>query len=209
MKQSATRPQKGIVAFCIIFLLLHLILTMLPVSADYEVYDRLVRLHILANSDTEEDQALKLEVRDAVLIMMEEITAGCADAEEAAAAIEAAIPAIRARAEQTLRACGSALPVTVTVTEEYYPTRSYEGFALPAGNYRSVRILLGEAQGHNWWCVLFPPLCVNTASVPVSMEQTGFSPDQIRILTGDEAPRYVLRFRILELFGELGRAFAR
>lgn len=203
MKTSTPRVQKGIVAFCLVFLVLQLVLTALPVNADYEVYDRLVRLHILANSDSEEDQALKLAVRDAVLAMMEEITADCVNASEAALAIEAASSAICNRAEETLRAHGSAMTVAVTVTEEYYPTRSYDGFALPAGNYRSVRILLGEAQGQNWWCVLFPPLCLNTAS----MEQTGFSSDQIRILTGDEAPRYVLRFRILELFGELGHVF--
>jgi len=94
--------------------------------------------------------------------------------------------------------------VSVHLGQEYYPTRGYDGLRLPAGTYESLRIVIGEGAGHNWWCVLFPPLCVNTAAPENQLIEAGFTGSQVKILTECENPRYVLKFRILEWISSLG-----
>ena len=115
---------------------------------------RLVRLHVLAASDAPEEQAVKLRVRDAVLETLSPMLAGVGSADEADAVLREALPTIREAAE---RAAGGR-PVAVSLGEERYPTRDYGGFRLPAGRYRSLRVVLGEGRGRNWWCVVFPPV---------------------------------------------------
>lgn len=218
-KQKTPAVQKCLVCLCLATVVFFALLSALPVSADLALYDRMVRLHVLANSDSAEDQELKLQVRDAVLAVVAEETAACENIGEINAALAAAAPRIEAAARRVIAQTGHDYPVCLTLTDEYYPTRSYEGFSLPAGNYRSLRVLIGEAAGHNWWCVLFPPLCVNMATVSTegiqaticdsqtvgeTLTAVGFTPDEIRVLTGDDDPHYVLRFRLLELLGEFG-----
>jgi len=186
-----------------LFLLTGLLL-ILPVGDEGEVYDKVIRLHVLAHSDSEEDQALKLKVRDALLDEAAAMTAGCEGREEAEAALAAKTDVLRQIAEETLRESGCERPVTVTIGQEVYPTRAYEGLRLPAGEYCSLRVMIGEAEGQNWWCVLFPPLCVGSASeAEEEMVSAGFTPGQIKILTDTENPRYVLKFKILEIIGSL------
>lgn len=185
-------------------LILAALLLMLPLKSDAEVYDKLIRLHVLANSDSAEDQALKLTVRDALLDEVAAITAGAADRAEAEARLLEKTDALAALAEKTLRENGSSLPVQVTLGKENYPTREYEGMRLPAGEYSSLRVLIGEAEGQNWWCVLFPPLCVGSAvKVEEEMLSVGFTPGQVEVLTDTERPAFRLRFKLLELFGSL------
>ena len=117
---------------------------------------RLVRLHVLAASDAPEEQAVKLRVRDAVLETLSPVLAGVGSAEEAETVLLDTLPAVRAAAE---RASGGR-SVAVSLGPERYPTRDYGGFRLPAGRYRSLRVVLGEGKGHNWWCVVFPPVCL-------------------------------------------------
>ena len=175
----------------------------IPIHSDSGIYGKVVRLHVIANSDSEEDQANKLLVRDAILGTVSKITENCADRAEAEAVISENTDAIRELAETTLRGLGCDMPVTVTVSEEKYPTREYEDFRLPAGEYCSLRVMIGEAAGKNWWCVLFPPLCTSAASAKDELVSAGFTPSQVRIITDTESPRYVLKFRILEFFGGL------
>ena len=119
---------------------------------------KLVRLHVVANSDSEQDQALKLQVRDAVLEASEGL-----EAED----LEAALPRLQAAAQACLREQGSGDPVTVSLGEERFPTRLYDNFALPAGVYRSLRVTIGAGEGHNWWCVAFPSICFRATSAEV------------------------------------------
>ena len=161
-----------------------------------EIADQMIRLHVLAASDSETEQAVKLLVRDAVLEDLRPKLAACTGKEDAAAVLEAALPAVEAAA---LSAAGDR-DVTVSLSEEYYPTRDYDGFSLPAGRYTSLRVVLGEGAGHNWWCVVYPPLCVTAAEASQEAIET-LNADTAQIIT--ESDGYVVKFKLLELWGEL------
>lgn len=187
----------------LITIILTLFIMVLPINGETEIYDKVVRLHVLANSDSEEDQELKLKVRDAVLAQVTEWTTGCASKAEAESVISERTGEIRILAEQTLRDNGCELPVAVTIGQEEYPTREYEGVRLPAGTYCSLRVMIGQSSGQNWWCVLFPPLCTSSASPKEELVSAGFTPGQVRILTDSESPEYVLKFKLLEIIKSL------
>ena len=155
----------------------------------------LVRLHVLAVSDAPEEQAVKLRVRDAVLECLTPRLADVHDANEAGAVLASSLDLIRSAAEGA--AGGRA--VRVSLSEEGCPTRDYAGFTLPAGRYRSLRVVLGEGQGHNWWCVVFPPLCL--AAAEKEAMQPVMNPEDYALITREEG--WEIRFRIVELWGEL------
>ena len=186
-----------------------LLLGMLPVHGESEIYENVLRLHVLANSDSEEDQALKLKVRDAVLAKSEELFADCTTREEAIEVTKENLSVLENTARETLRAEGSSDSVRVELGEEEYPTRNYESFCFPAGTYLSLRIILGEGEGQNWWCVLYPPMCLSAASAKSSRSDeaitVGFTGEQYRVITETDAPRYRVRFRLLEVFEEAMR----
>ncbi len=174
------------------------------VSEYAEIYDKTLRLHIPANSDSESDQAVKLKVRDALTEMLKEPLSDCKDRDEAVAVIESMKEEITAEANETLKKNGMDYLAKVSVTEEYYPRREYEGIALPAGTYTSVKVELGRAEGHNWWCVLFPQVCTGTASnVGETLANVGFTANQIKLLTEYEDEGYAVKFKILEVISEL------
>lgn len=160
----------------------------------------LIRLHVLAASDAPEEQALKLRVRDAVLSAAEPALAGAGDVAEARALLEAALPAISRAAESA----GEGRPVRVELGMEDYPLRDYEDFALPAGRYLSLRVILGEGQGHNWWCVVFPPLCLEVAEEREADLQRAIGPEDSALVLRREG--CALRFKLVELWGELKAA---
>ena len=155
----------------------------------------LIRLHVLAVDDTAQEQTVKLAVRDAVLASLDPLLAGVQSADEAGAVLEGALDTVR-RAAQS-RAGERA--VTVTLTHERYPTRNYAGFTLPAGEYRSLRVVLGEGKGHNWWCIVFPPVCL--AAVQREELRPVLRPEDYALITRAEG--WELRFRSVELWGEL------
>lgn len=160
--------------------------------------DQLIRLHVIAASDSAEDQAAKLEMRDRVLAVLSPALAGCETREAALSVI--------AENRAALEALGD---VTVTVGTEYYPTREYGDFALPAGEYVSLRVVMGEGRGANWWCVVFPPLCTE-ALLTEEAEDAFLSLDgeQTALITqADEG--YELKFRVVEWWGELAELFRR
>ena len=161
--------------------------------------EKLIRLHVVANSDSEMDQQLKLQVRDAVLNKAEQAVQR---AEDPAAALQAALPLLKETAEACLRQCGSAQTAEVSLKHERFPTRAYETFSLPAGVYPSLRIVLGEGKGHNWWCVVFPSVCLRAVSqVEAAAVSAGFSEGEIYMITHPE--EYVFKFKILELLQQL------
>ena len=158
--------------------------------------DALVRLHVIAVSDEAEEQEIKLRVRDSVLAYLEPRLEGADDAAEARELISAELDGIKAAAETA----AEGREVSVTLGREYYPTRDYGTFALPAGSYESLRVVLGEGEGHNWWCVVFPPLCLSAAEAENALETLGG--DSAQLLSG-EGEGVVFKFRLLELWGEL------
>lgn len=165
-----------------------------------ELSEKVVRLHVLANSDSEEDQALKLLVRDAVLETTTKRLAGVADRGEAAQRLYEILPELQCMAEQVIQSQGYAYPVRTEVAPVDFPTKTYDGFSLPAGEYLALRVLIGEAAGQNWWCVVFPPLCTAvTADVPLAALSAGLTEEQVALIT-EESPQYVLKFKSVELW---------
>lgn len=178
----------------------------LALAADAKaIYEGTVRLHVLANSDSEADQGLKLQVRDALLGEMDALIASSSaeDAHSAAEALEAHLDVFESIAKEVIAENGFDYPVQVKLTEEYYETRNYGDFSLPAGEYTSLQVMIGEAEGQNWWCVLFPPLCTSVASAEDELAETGFSKRQVRLLTDNESTTYRFKFKTVEWLGEL------
>lgn len=163
-----------------------------------QLSEKVVRLHVLANSDSEEDQALKLTVRDAVLEEAEQLLKRTENRGEAEGLLRGQLLELEQLANETVRNAGYEYPVTVKLEEVEFPTRTYEGFSLPAGEYLALRVLIGEAAGRNWWCVVFPPLCtVAAAEFPEVAEDAGFSDAEIALIT-EETAGYVVKFKLLE-----------
>jgi len=181
-----------------------LFIGLFPVHGESEIYDTVVRLHVLADSDGEEDQARKLRVRDAVLEVTAPLLADCTSQDEARARIEANTDAIRAAAEGVLANEGCADRVEILLGEESYPTRDYDGICFPSGSYLSLRVCIGEAAGQNWWCCLFPPICLGSTTVSTEDAEdafiaVGLTPSQYKIITDSDKPVYRVRFKLLEL----------
>ena len=195
-------PKKFYVAI-VILLIAMMALSFLPVHGERDIYDTVVRLHVLANSDTEEDQALKLMVRDGVLEAAAPLVEGCTTQAEAVEALTAHLPELEAAALSVVQSEGYSYPVTVLLGEEDYPTRTYESCAFPAGTYVSLRVLIGEGEGQNWWCCLFPPLCLSAATAKSDNEdafiQVGLTKDQYGIITETGKTKYKVRFKLLEV----------
>ena len=163
-----------------------------------ELADKVVRLHVLANSDSEEDQALRRRVRDAVLEPATAILEQSADRREAESRLRGQLLELERIAAKEIAAEGYDYPVTVNLENTDFPTKEYDGFTLPAGEYLALRVIIGEGKGQNWWCVVFPPLCTAaSADVPASALAAGFSEEEVGLIT-EEDQCYVLKFKAVE-----------
>ena len=170
----------------------------LALQTQDQLADKVVRLHVLANSDSEEDQALKLRVRDRVLERAAELLEQSADRQEAEALLRGNLLELENLAAEEIAAAGYDYPVTAELTDTTFPTREYDGFTLPAGEYLALRIVIGEGAGQNWWCVVFPPLCTTaSADVPASALAAGLTQEDVNLIT--EEPGDVLKFKTVEL----------
>ena len=204
------KRRRRAIVLAILALLIGLGAVYLPVHGEQDVYDAVIRLHVLANSDSDEDQSLKMQVRDAVLTRATEALDDCADRDEAARRLTDIIPSLTATAEETLRQANCDDSVRVTLSKEQYPTRNYESFCFPAGEYLSLRVMIGKAEGQNFWCVLFPPLCMTAATVSKETAEeefiaVGLTPNQYGIITETQNTKYKLRFKLLETLQALKR----
>ena len=169
-----------------------------------ELADCVLRLHVLANSDSQRDQALKLKVRDGVLAEADSILPRQADRDEVERILGANLERLAAAGAAVVAAEGYDYPVSASLQETWFPTKEYGEFALPAGRYRALRIVIGEGDGQNWWCVVFPPLCLGSVSetaVQTALE-SGMTERQVALLTG-ESEGYVVKFKVLELWEQL------
>lgn len=194
--------KKEAVFTCILWgLALLLLFAVSPAANAENLYDSVIRIHVLANSDSPEDQETKLFVRDRLLAYAQKhLTAK--SLREAKEEVTAKIPEMEREAETCLREQGVEMPVSITLTEEYYPTRVYDTLSLPAGRYLSLRVLIGKAEGQNWWCILFPPLCLSSsAKAEDALAEVGMEEENVKTVVQD-GTRYELRFRILELLEE-------
>ncbi|MBR4289508.1 MAG: stage II sporulation protein R [Oscillospiraceae bacterium] len=165
--------------------------------------NELIRLHVVAASDAAEDQALKLQVRDAVVNSLRENMENVTDSEQAKAYLQENLPKIEALANRVLQEAGCSDVATVSLRLEEFSTRYYDTFTLPAGIYESLRITIGAGQGHNWWCVVFPSLCVGATveEFEDTAQCAGMSDALTAALAGEES--YEVRFFVLDAMGRL------
>jgi stage II sporulation protein R len=186
-------------------LIITLLLSVLPTDAEANIYEDTIRLHILANSDSKEDQALKISVRDGLLLEYGERLRSAGSFEGAAQLAENLLSEIESFAEELINAEGYDYNVTAILSEEWYETRDYDDFSLPCGIYTSLRILIGEGKGKNWWCVMYPPLCTELAceDAPADDGFIDYTKEELILISGS---KYNLKFKILE---DLSRVFSK
>lgn len=200
---------KKLLICAFIILTISLVAGLFPVHGESEIYDTVVRLHVLANSDSEDDQKLKLKVRDEIIGVVSPAVKDCASQSEAIAAIGGIMDDIENAAYDVISREGYEYDVTVKISEEYYPTKNYESCAFPEGEYVSLQVLIGDGEGKNWWCCLFPPLCLSAASAEAedcnedAFIAVGLTEEQYKLITETDEPKYKLRFKILEVFQRL------
>ena len=152
--------------FAIFLLIVVLALTAMQIDISRQIdTDTLIRIHVLGNSNSEADQALKLKVKDAVVAYLAPQLEHSQSLDESRTIIQDNMPAITQIANETLAAHHSTDTVTLQYGHFDFPVKYYGSFSLPTGNYEALRILIGQAQGRNWWCVLFPPLCFTDSNV--------------------------------------------
>lgn len=160
--------------------------------------DRVIRLHVIGASNSEEDQAVKLQVRDAVLAQAGPWLEGAKNAAEAAEILGAHLPELARTGAETAGVSAAA----ALEENAWFPTREYTDFSLPAGRYTALRITLGEGEGRNWWCVVFPPLCMDSVTEAAQRWPEDITEEQVSLITGaDEG--YVVKFKALELWNGL------
>lgn len=157
----------------------------------------LIRLHVIANSDSESDQSAKLNVRDSALKVLTPLLEDVSSVDEAEKVINKALPLLCREARKSLLQDGKFYLAKAELCLEQYPTREYDGFALPSGDYISLKIILGKGEGHNWWCVVFPPLCMT--SVENEDAFSALTDESAKLITYENS-EYKLKFRIIELY---------
>ena len=182
-------------------LIISIVLSMFSFAETSEQVRRdVLRLHVLANSDSAADQQLKLMVRDAVLAESPQIFDGSVDIDNAVEKITPQLDNIKKTAEKVIMDNCYDYSVTVTIGRDYFTTRTYENITLPAGRYLALRIVIGEGRGHNWWCVMFPPMCLPAAEKKDEIEKVLNKKETALV---EKNPKYEVRFKVIELYEEL------
>ena len=164
-----------------------------------DLRQNVLRLHIIANSDSEEDQAVKLLVRDKILEESTDIFAGETDLKRAEEKAAERLNEFCETAEKVLRENGFSYGASAGIGDSYFETREFEDFTLPAGNYRSLIIRLGKAQGKNWWCVIFPAVCIPAATDASLSDSASSTSAQI----AEHPQKYIMRFKTDEIYEDL------
>lgn len=165
-----------------------------------EIRSDVLRLHVIANSDTSVDQNLKLRLRDYILQEGKDIFNGSVNVENAVEKIEPVLPKLEKSAKAFVNQAGFDYDVKISLSKEYFTTRTYETVTLPAGKYLALRVVIGSGEGHNWWCVMFPPMCVPAADKKDEIENV-FSEKEIKLV--ESKPKYEPRFKVVEIYEQL------
>lgn len=199
-QKKENRRKLELSLFCGLFIAVLLSITSFGASCG-EIRQNVLRMHVIANSDSEADQTLKLQVRDAVLAEGKELFDGSLTAEQAENILDSDKERLRAAAESVIRENGYDYNVTVEIGKDFFTTRTYDGrVTLPAGEYEAVRVIIGEGKGQNWWCVMFPPLCLPAAEAEADIGDV-LSDREERLVESD--PKYEARFKIIEIFEKI------
>lgn len=190
---------RGIIEGCVALMMAAILIAILPTEAEAEIYEDTVRLHILAASDSNEDQEIKLAIRDRILEKYGEIMGRYESIDEAEANIRKLTDEIEADSNGWLSELGVSYGVRVTLTREWYERREYADFSLPCGEYLSLKVILDGGEGQNWWCVMYPPLCLDIA---LGEETSGYSQAENRVI---RAGKYDLKVKLMEICSEAFR----
>lgn len=166
-----------------------------------KIKDSVLRFHIVANSNTDSDQKLKLMVRDGIAEYCSDLFGSASQKSEAVEIATNNLDSLKSKAEQILKSNGCNSSVSVVVTERFFPTRNYDGVSLPAGVYDTLDIKIGAAEGENFWCVMFPDICVSGSSSAKNKRKLAgvLSGDSLKITTGDSSTRVRFKFKTIEL----------
>lgn len=202
---------KKIKYFCILSILLFsflfITISSYATSVATDLSNNFFRLHILANSDSEKDQALKLKVRDKIIEYMNTLTYDGLSKEEAINLTQNHLNDFKKIAEETIKSEGYDYKVSLKIDNFYFPTKVYGNISLPAGYYDGLKIEIGEAKGQNWWCSLFPPLCfvdISSGVIDEESEETlknNLSEEDFAIITSD-SETIKLKFKLVEIFSK-------
>ncbi len=207
--------------FLIAFFFVFGILTGIYINTDMalaDVPEKIIRLHVVANSDSPVDQQLKLQVRDKIISSMSGRLEGLKDISEVKSIVQGSLAEIEAAAREVIEENRKLYGVKAAFTEMDFPTRAYGNITLPAGTYQALNIVIGEGKGKNWWCVMFPPLCFIDVAHGVIAEETmkelrtSLTEEEYSLLISSKEPGEVsvkLRFKILELAKSMGLRLAK
>ena len=191
-------------SLCIAFVLT-VIYSVIPFQAECEqISNEVFRLHILANSDSEEDQSLKLRVRDSLLRYTDRLFSEAENRDEAERIARDNLESLRAVAQREVYANGYDYKVKAEVVNMYFNTRYYERYTMPAGMYDALRITIGSGEGHNWWCVMYPSICISSAVETDKRVEDTFSQNQQEIVKGNE---FKYKFKVVEIFEKIVSLF--
>ncbi len=168
-----------------------------------DLRENILRLHIIANSDSQEDQALKLKIRDTILNETGDLFLGVTELENAEKQASEHIDEFTQIANRVIKENGFDYSANVTLGDCFFETREYETFTLPAGNYRSLIIELGKAEGKNWWCVIFPSVCIPAASSGDLRDSTGDESAEV----AENSDQYIVKFKAVEIYEKIKKWF--
>ena len=193
---------KKLLALTLILLVSVLFISVIPTDAEAAIYEDTLRLHILANSDSDEDQKLKLLLRDKILEKYGIMLSGCESLDDAKARSEELLQNIEEDCEEWILELGRDYGVDAVIGVEWYDTREYEGFTLPAGYYISLRVIIGEGEGRNWWCVMYPPMCLDVATEQAEADDAviNYTKEETKLIEGGG---YTVKFKLLEMFSRV------
>ena len=185
-----------------------LLIAVMPTESEAEIYEDTLRLHILANSDSKSDQEIKLEIRNRILEKYSVKLSSYGSIDEAENKSFELLPSIKEDVDSWLYELGYSYVSEVTLSEEWYDTREYENFTLPKGYYSSLRVILGEGEGKNWWCVMFPPMCLNIATEKAPSDDgiVDYTKEETKLITSGD---YNVKFKILELVSDAARKLSK
>ena len=185
----------------LIVLCITLTIAIMPTEKEGAIYQDTVRLHILANSNSDEDQALKLIIRDKLLEKYGGLLASSSSTEEAISNLAELCAQMEKDVNAWIKENGKSYTCNIELGEEWYETREYENFTLPCGYYTSLQVMLGDAEGKNWWCVMYPPLCTElaTAKAPGDDAVVNYTKEETKLIT---KKGYNVKFKMLEIISE-------
>ena len=175
-----------------------------------DIANSVFRLHVIANSDTNEDQNLKYKVRDSLLEYMNEICKNCSSKEDAILLVEKNKDNFKQIALQKIKSEGYSYDVNINIGNFEFPTKNYGDISLPAGYYDALRVEIGEAKGQNWWCVMFPPLCfvdISSGIVPEESKElleNNLTQEEFALVSDNSDTQIKFKFKLLEFFNNNG-----